>query len=652
MKLSVVIVNYNVRHFLEQCLNSVFTALNDIDAEVFVVDNNSVDGSCAMVKEKFGKVRLIANQKNLGFSAANNQAIHQAKGEYILLLNPDTVVQEDTFSQIIDFMDSHADAGGLGVKMIDGKGRFLPESKRALPTPAVAFYKIFGLSRLFPRSKRFGQYHLTYLDKDKTHKVEVLSGAFMLLRKSVIDHIGALDETYFMYGEDIDLSYRITKAGFSNYYFPGTTIIHYKGESTKKGSINYVLVFYRAMIIFARKHFSAKNAKAFSFLINSAVYFRASMAIAYRFLMRMLPALIDAALIFGIFMLIIPLWGMHKFGEPGSYPEELLRYAIPSYIITWIITLVFTGGYDRPLKIPNILKGIVIGTGIILLYYSLLPEHLRFSRALILLGASGTFLTIPLGRILLHLTKIKEFRLNITQSNKTIIIGKKDEIQRVLQLISQTGLTNRISGFVNSHEKGDDSFFLGNITQVDEIVKIHKINEVVFCARDVAAQNIISYMLMLADYKLDYKIAGPDGLTVIGSNSVHTAGDLYSITMNSIGKPENKRKKRIVDTSLSFLFLLFAPVVMWITKRPLNFVKNMFLVVFGVKSFVGYCKTADLTGLPALKPAILNPLDPSDNELDKLFAGKANILYAKDYSIIGDISLIFKSFKKLDRVSK
>lgn len=652
MKLSVVIVNYNVRHFLEQCLNSVFTALKNIESEVFVVDNNSVDGSCAMVGEKFGNVKLIANKKNLGFSAANNQAIHEAKGEYILLLNPDTVVQEDTFSKVVAFMDSHADAGGLGVKMIDGKGRFLPESKRGLPTPAVAFYKIFGLSRLFPKSKRFGQYHLSYLDNKKTHKVEVLSGAFMLLRKTVIDRIGALDEEYFMYGEDIDLSYRITQAGFSNYYFPETTIIHYKGESTKKGSINYVLVFYRAMIIFARKHFSTKNAKAFSMLINSAVYFRASLAIIHRFLMRILPVVIDAALIFGIFMLTIPLWGMHKFGEQGSYPKELLQIAIPSYIIIWIVSLIFTGGYDRPLKIPNILKGIVIGTGIILLYYSLLPEHLRFSRALILLAATGTFVVVPLGRLLLHLTKINQFRLNITHSNKTIIVGKKDEIQRVLQLINQTGLTNKITGFVDSNSNGFDSFFLGNVSQIVEIAKIHRVNEVIFCARDMAAQNIISYMLLLADHKLDYKIAGPDGLTVIGSNSVHTAGDIYSINMNSIGKPENKRKKRILDTGLSLFFLLLSPILMWLMKRPLCFVKNMLLVSIGLRSFVGYSKAADVTGLPMLKRGILNPLDPGDRESEYVFAGKANILYAKDYSIFGDISLIFKSFKNLDRVSK
>ena len=220
MKLSIVIVNYNVSYFLEQCLRSVYVALGQIDAEVFVVDNNSVDNSVEMLKHQFPQVKLIVNKENLGFSKANNQAIRVSSGEYVLLLNPDTIVESDTFEKVLAFMDEHPQCGGLGVKMVDGKGNFLPESKRSVPLPSVAFYKIFGLSAMFKSSKRFGKYHLTYLDENEINKVEVLSGAFMLLRKSVIDEIGLLDEDYFMYGEDIDLSYRIIKAGYDNYYFP------------------------------------------------------------------------------------------------------------------------------------------------------------------------------------------------------------------------------------------------------------------------------------------------------------------------------------------------------------------------------------------------------------------------------------------------
>ena len=236
LKLSIVIVNYNVKHFLEQCLKSVYQAIQNIEAEVFVVDNNSIDGSQDMVRSSFPDVKLIANSKNTGFSTANNQAIKESKGEYVLLLNPDTVVPENCFQALLEFADETPDLGGCGIPMYDGQGNYLPESKRGLPTPEVAFYKIIGLNKLFPKSKKFGKYHLGYLAPDQNHEVEILAGAFMLIRKKVLDKIGLLDETFFMYGEDIDLSYRITKAGWKNYYFAGSRIIHYKGESKKSSA--------------------------------------------------------------------------------------------------------------------------------------------------------------------------------------------------------------------------------------------------------------------------------------------------------------------------------------------------------------------------------------------------------------------------------
>ncbi len=303
-KLSVVIVNYNVKHFIEQCLFSVLKASENIACEVFVVDNNSVDGSVTLIKEKFPQVNLIVNKTNTGFSVANNQALKIAKGEYVLLLNPDTVVQEDTFSKILAFMDEHPDAGGLGVKMLDGQGNFAPESKRGLPTPEVAFYKMFGFSRFFPKSKRFGKYHLSYLSEDELAEIDVMSGAFMLIRKTALDKIGFLDATFFMYGEDIDLSYRIKKAGYKNYYFPDTQIIHYKGESTKRSSLNYVVIFYKAMAIFSNKHFSGSNAFWFNALIHLAIFLKASLALLSRFFKAFTVPMIDFGIItFGLFFI-------------------------------------------------------------------------------------------------------------------------------------------------------------------------------------------------------------------------------------------------------------------------------------------------------------------------------------------------------------
>jgi O-antigen biosynthesis protein len=407
MKLSIVIVNYNVKYFLEQCLHSVQKACQGLESEIFVVDNNSVDGSVKMVREKFPNVILIENKDNKGFSKANNQAIRKSTGTYVLLLNPDTIVEDDTLRKSVQFMDEHPDGGGLGVKMLDGKGKYLPESKRGLPLPKVAFFKVSGLSALFPRSRIFARYYMGHLDKDKTHEVDILAGAFILLRKKVLDKIGLLDETFFMYGEDIDLSYRITQAGFKNYYYPETRIIHYKGESTKKSSLNYVFMFYNAMIIFARKHFSQKNAQSFSFLINLAIYLRAFVSILNRFFARISFPLLDAALLYGGIYFMKSYWErVMIFPEGGHYPPAFLLVAVPVYVIIWLTCVYLSGGYEKPIRIPKIIQGMIVGTLIILVLYSLLSEHYRFSRALIMLGATWGIILMPGIRVIMHLMNV------------------------------------------------------------------------------------------------------------------------------------------------------------------------------------------------------------------------------------------------------
>ena len=255
MKLSIIIVNYNVSNELKHCLVSVVKSLQDIDNEIFVVDNNSCDNSCKMVRQDFPFVKLIENKENVGFAKANNQAIRESSGEYVLLLNPDTIVDSDTFSKMVEFADNHQDMGGLGVKMLDGNGKFLPESKRGIPTPFVAFCKMSGLYKLFPKSDTFNHYYLGSLSIDDINKIEILAGACMLLRKSVLDEVGLLDENYFLYGEDVDISYRILLQGYNNYYLPTTTITHLKGESTKKNQKESINAFYSAMEIFVDSHF-------------------------------------------------------------------------------------------------------------------------------------------------------------------------------------------------------------------------------------------------------------------------------------------------------------------------------------------------------------------------------------------------------------
>ncbi|GHT02024.1 hypothetical protein AGMMS49525_04600 [Bacteroidia bacterium] len=245
VRLSVIIVNYNVKLFLEQCLNSVLASSMIADMEVIVVDNASMDGSQDYLPPLFPQVRFVFSPENLGFAKANNLAIKQAQGDYVLLLNPDTLIGRHTLANVCRFMDEHPDAGALGVQMHNAAGTFLPESKRGFPTPWVSLCKLFGFNK---------RYHLTYLDKEQVHEVDILSGAFMLLCKEVLRQTGGLDEAFFMYGEDIDLSWRIKQAGYKNYYVP-EKILHYKGESAKQNQFHHACVFYDAMLIFYKKHY-------------------------------------------------------------------------------------------------------------------------------------------------------------------------------------------------------------------------------------------------------------------------------------------------------------------------------------------------------------------------------------------------------------
>jgi len=270
LQLSIIIVNYNVKYFIEQCLCSVQKAISNMEADVFVIDNQSSDGSMDYLPSLFPWVTFIINEKNEGFAKANNRALQLVKGKYVLFLNPDTIVPEDCFGYCIHFFEKTPFAGGVGIRMVDGNGKFLPESKRAFPSASASLFKLIGLATLFPHSKLFNRYALGHLDKEKNHEVAILAGAFMMVRRTVLEKTGGFDEAFFMYGEDVDLSYRIQKTGYKNYYLGEICIIHFKGESTSKVSLQQVWLFYKAMSLFVQKY-SLGHAKIFVWLIQLAI---------------------------------------------------------------------------------------------------------------------------------------------------------------------------------------------------------------------------------------------------------------------------------------------------------------------------------------------------------------------------------------------
>jgi len=645
MKLSVVIVNYNVRYFLEQCLISLKAALNGIEAEIFVVDNDSSDKSVEMLRNSFQDIHLIANSENVGFSKANNQAIRQSKGEFILLLNPDTVVGEDSISKVLAFMERTSDCGALGVRMIDGSGKFLPESKRGLPRPLTSFFKMSGLSTLFPKSKIFNKYHLGYLDEHQIHRVDVLSGACMFLRKKVLNEIGLLDESFFMYGEDIDLSYRVQLGGYENYYFPKTQIIHYKGESTKKGSLNYVKVFYNAMIIFAKKHFSYGKVSFYILAIQAAIFIKAALSFIKGFLSKTLLFFLDAASIYFGLHIVKNLWANYQFNDPNYYANSNMYILIPVYTLIWVVSIFFGTGYDKETKFWKLFKSIGFGSILLFAIYGLLPDTSRSSRAIILFGFAATIIISFGWRIILNLIKSGRLLQNAKEKN-LLIIGSEEESRRAVELLNLAKVNFNYSGTL-SMNKIDSKYIAGSIDNLEEFIHVKSINELIFCSKDINNKEISRWMSKLgADIR--YKILPENSLGIIGSSSKNTSGELYTIDIRyNIHEAMHLRNKRLIDVVFSLIAIILSPIFLLIGKEKTNYFNNCVAVLLGRKSWVGYANWDDqVADLPVLKKGVLSPQSYSD-KYDEKVHHQINLIYARDYNIWRDLAIIWKNIKYL-----
>lgn len=657
-QLSVIIVNFNVRHFLEQVLLSVRRAAEGLQVEIIVVDNCSSDDSNEIIKQKFTDVYLIENQINVGFSRANNQGILVARGKYVLLLNPDTVLAEDTLHKCLIFMELHPSVGGMGIRMIDGSGRFLPESKRGFPTPWVAFCKAFGLSALFPKSQRFNTYSLGHLSEYETNEADVLAGAFMLMPRAVLTKIGLLDETFFMYGEDIDLSYRIVKEGFKNIYFADSTIIHYKGESTKKGSLNYVKIFYNAMIIFAKKHFKGEQATIFIALMQMAIYFRAFLTIFSNTLKSFKLPLLDGALLFVGLSWLKNIWASNYFENPNYYNyynNNFLYINIPIYISVWLISIFLSGGYDAPLSLRRLLRGGIVGAIFWAAIYGFLPLAYRFSRALLLLGAVWGWVMLAVVRYLFHFLEYKNFKISDETPKNLLLVGSLAETQRAKHLLNEAQVRKNIIGIVapTIENQRITNQYLGNLTQLPDLVRIYRIHEIIFCSKDILNKDIIRLMTELCKQDVIYKILPEGSQSIIGSHDKNARGELYTIDPRfRLAAPMHRRHKRLFDIILSLCLFTLFPVIVWIMLNKFNFIKNIFQVFIGNKTWVGYASEVTTRDLPKIAQAILSPrlaLENTPLSNDRSTLEKLNFLYAKNYEFSDDLRFVYQFFSYLDR---
>jgi GT2 family glycosyltransferase len=637
MTLSVVIVSYNVKTFLEQCLRSVLKAAEGIESEIFVVDNNSVDGTEAMLMAKFSclsNVHLIFNRENVGFSKANNQALRRCCGRYVLVLNPDTLVQEDTFRKMIAFMEQDPKIGAAGCKLLNADGSFQLSCRRSFPTPEVSFYKIIGLSTLFPQSRRFARYNLTYLPIDATYEVDALMGAFMFIRREVLEQVGLFDESFFMYGEDLDLCYRIKQAGWKIYYYHETQIIHYKGESTKKESFNYVIRFYEAMLIFVRKHYRSRYSRLFEAILILGIYLRASLAFLRRLLMRLGVPLLDLVLI----ILSISIGFRYKF---SVYPTEFLGIVLPAYTAVWVTLLVAFGQYRaaRLYSLKTLALALCIG---FLINASLTFFFKQYAFSRVGLSASFVCALLFLGgwRVLWRTLALKAFSGTLVRRRRLAIVGTGlAAVDVATKLQANLSKNYDFVGYVSTGNGVANEQTLGRLENIVDIVRINRIDELVFVSSEVSNTEALTAISKCSRTPVACRIA-PSGLDVmISSGSIEDFSNTVALVdvELSLSQPARQISKRIFDVVLCPLVLL---VLLIRRTKPLS---EVWQVLRGKKTWVGVSALhSRSSGAYTWRTGVWS-LAELQHATTAAQREQADLFYAKNSSLGLDAEILFKS---------
>ena len=660
MDLSIIIVNYNVKEFLQNLLHSAEKASSRISKEIIVIDNASDDGSVDIIKQKFPTVKLIENKNNIGFGSANNQGLKIAQGKYILFINPDCIVSENTFDKMISFFNEHPDCGLAGCKILNSDGSLQLACRRSFPGPWTSFTKVTGLSNLFPGSRIFARYNLTYLDENKTHEVDAVSGSFMMIKRDAYEKVGGFDDQFFMYGEDLDLCYRVQKAGFKVYYVPDTQIIHYKGESTKRSNLDETKLFYDAMHKFVKKHLS--SFPIVELILRTAIGFTKLFAFLGKRKLALLTALAD--FVFFNFSLFLAEKVYKNYTEwVGFDPQAyVVIYTIPALIHIIVSTL--SGVYRK--DVVSVLRniGAMFISFLILTSATFFFKQYAFSRAVVLITFVLFFIITTIYRIALKLFYRVGIKLDGTLNRRTVVIGTDSDAISIAEKLkiqksdvhSFIGLIGKTSSEVGKEVKGFD--VVGSINNIRNVVSEKKINEVIFSSEELSYTEMMSIVSASKNDGVDFKIVGSDMNFIVGKSSVSMLDNIPLVEVSyNIASTSVRTLKIMFDYCLSVLVLFslypFIYLITKLSKKQTDFRKLVLSVpsvLSGKKSFVGPKKQA-LSGNVDLGKEGLTGLwyidDGTFSDSDKL-----DFYYAKNQNIWLDLEILGKTLNKIWSKSK
>ena len=657
--LSVIIVNYNVKDFLQSLLLSLNKALKNISHEIIIVDNASTDGSVELIKNNFQNITLIANKENLGFSRANNQGLKNSNGKYLLLINPDTIVSEDTISEMINFFKNNPGTGLAGCKILNPDGSLQLACRRSFPGPWTSFCKVTGLSSLFPKSKIFARYNLTYLDENRSYEVDAVSGSFMMFTREVYEKIGGLDEEYFMYGEDLDFCYRIQKVGYKIFYVHNTKIIHYKGESTKRSTLDETRIFYNAMHLFVKKHFS--TSLLVEFILRSAILFRGFISFLGKYKLIVFAIFLDA-LCFEISLFSAEKYYMGQKKWLG-FPAESLIYIYTIPILIQFFVSAVSGVYKKnKLSIFKNIVSIIIGF-LIITSLTFFFKQFAYSRAVVLITYSIFFILVILWRMIFRIFSKTGILNDEIKQRRILIVGTDDFSTNISEKIESNSIKlNKVIGLIgNTFSEIGKSIsnykIIGSIENIKKVIRDEKINEVVFSTSNLSYFQIMNIVSDCKNIGVEFKLVSKNLDYIVGKTSVEMLDDVPIIELSyNINQFPHKQIKILFDYFLGFIILFFIYPFIYLIfnnrKQKSELVKMLLKVpsVFtGKISFVGpKIISGNDSGFNKGKQGITGLWFTDSDEKNN--SEKLDIFYSRNQNIWLDLDIIRRTLLKMRKI--